>query len=245
MYYPSTPERQQQPQSIVHHLSRMGSKMAVPFRMKQCSPLRRRLKHGDEEGTLQSSKRTTVSTSLTELQDTVYESNDEFSATSDWFNDSDRQHHFSLHEEDEAKSTSSDEETEDVFISLDQNEFLMECLMTNQCSDVTFIVMFSAGSCYLSKHLEEIVAIRTAKSGCNCQCRRVHSRKAPMFTQKLQIDVDQPTLVAMKNGSVIGKMSNISPSGWELDKWLTDTNLMTKRDSESDFQSLSTRSSHL
>ncbi|CAJ1966353.1 unnamed protein product [Cylindrotheca closterium] len=226
--------QEQQPQSIVHHLSRMGSKMAIPFR-KQLSPVKSRRQ--DDEESLMHSKRSYESlTSRTEPIYSVDGSNDDWSFTSDCYDGTCRQHS-ALHEEDEDEG-SSDEET---FISLDQNEFLMECFMTNQCSDVTFIVIFSAGTCYLSKHLEEIVAIRTAESGCNCQCRRVDSRKAPMFTQKLQIDVDQPTLVAMKNGSVIGKMSNISPSGWELDKWLTDTNLMTKRDSESDFQSLSTR----
>jgi hypothetical protein len=233
--YPSTlEESQQQPQSIVHHLSRMGSKMAVPFR-KQRSPLG----HDDDEESLQLSKRTSASTSRSEPEDCVDESHDEWSVASDCHNGSARQH-CALHEEDEEVRDESD-----VFVPLDQNEFLIECFMTNQCSDVTFIVLFSARKCYLSDQLEEIVAIRPMASWSNCQCRRVDSRKAPMFTQKLQIDMEKPTFVAIKNGSVVGKMSNISPSGWELEKWLTDTKLLTKKDSESDFQRLSTGSCDL
>eukprot|EP00526_Cylindrotheca_closterium_P019196 CAMPEP_0113636482 /NCGR_PEP_ID=MMETSP0017_2-20120614/19047_1 /TAXON_ID=2856 /ORGANISM="Cylindrotheca closterium" /LENGTH=220 /DNA_ID=CAMNT_0000547367 /DNA_START=24 /DNA_END=682 /DNA_ORIENTATION=- /assembly_acc=CAM_ASM_000147 len=219
--YPCTQETLQQPQSIVHHLSRMGSKMVVPFRKQQgrSAPRRRKRcsKHDDEES-LQQSQRTSASAPPTEPAD----SHDEWSATSDHdcYNDESVRQHSALHEE--------DEEDNDFFIPLDQNEFLIECFMANECSDVTFIVLFSAGRCNLSEQLEDVILIRTMESGSNCQCRRVDSYKAPMFTKKLQIDLEQPTLVAIKNGSVVSRISNISPSGcWELEKWLTDTKILT------------------
>ncbi|CAJ1945145.1 unnamed protein product [Cylindrotheca closterium] len=222
-------QQQQQPQSIVHHLSRVGSKMTIPFRNQGSAPRRQhKIQHSyshDDEETLHHTKRTS------ESEDSIGESHDEWSATFDCYSETARQHD-SAHENKEEESA--------FFTPLDQNEFLMECFTANECSDVAFFVLFCPEKCCLSDQLEEIVAIRTIEAGSNCQCRRVHSHKAPMFTKKLDIDIEQPTLVAIKNGSVVDKISNISSPGcWELEKWLTDTKLLTQ-EGESDFRCLST-----
>jgi len=113
------------------------------------------------------------------------------------------------------------ETEEDFFVSLDQNELLTECFMTNECSDTTFIVHFCADDSNLTEDIEDVILIRAMEAGSNCQCRRVNSRSAPLFTAKLGIDPEQPTVVAIRNGNAIDRISNISLSAClELEKWI-------------------------
>lgn len=213
------------PQSIVHQLSRMGSKMAKPIKQRVASRRRRTLqecKHGEDE-TLQESKRTVE----TPTQQEEYDSQDEWSITSE-------SKCSALHEEDEGEG--------DFFVTLNQNELLIECFMANECSDVTFIVLFCAEECSLSEQLEDAVLARTVEYRSKCQCRRVASRTAPMLTKKLQIEAEKPTIVAVKNGCVVGRISDLSSSQcWEqVEQWLADSKILTRKDSESDFQCVST-----
>lgn len=126
-------------------------------------------------------------------------------------------------------------EEEDFFVSLDQNEFLIECFMSNEYSDITFIVHFYAEDSALSYDVEEIILIRSMEAGSNCQCRRINSRLAPLFTTKLGIDPEQPTIVAIRNGAVVDRISDISPGCWELEQWLSDNGILKQKSDNNAF----------
>jgi len=144
-------------------------------------------------------------------------------------------------EEDSAREIVETEE--DFFVSLDQNELLMECFMTNECSDTTFIVHFCAEDSTLTEDIEDVILIRAMEAGSNCQCRRVNSRSAPLFTAKLGIDPEQPTIVAIRNGDTIDRISNISSSAClELEKWISDTEVLTNKPEGPMFPSMNTHS---
>lgn len=179
----STQEPIQKPQSIVHKLGRMGSKITNPLR-KQVTGKRQNSQNRRKCAT----KDMMIPSSVT-TEDTNYDSPDEWLATPYCYDDSVQQN--ALHE---------DTESSEFFIPLDQNQFFVECFMTNECSDASFIVLFCAGKCSLSEQIEDVVLIRTMEAGSNCQCRRVDSRQAPLFTAKLQIDPTNQRLWRSRTG---------------------------------------------
>ena len=139
-------------------------------------------------------------------------------------------------------STISDEE---VFETLDQNGFLMECFMTNSNSDVGFILLFFFNDeCTISDTIEkEVSKLILSQITSRCQCRRINSRQAPLFTAKLGVDPEHSaTLVAMRNGDVIDKLSTCTPDACsEVESWLLETGILGSRgdDNGDSFSSLS------
>ncbi|CAJ1966351.1 unnamed protein product [Cylindrotheca closterium] len=232
-----SPPSPTQPQSIVHKLGRMVSPFA-----KQSSQRRLRLsltklakdvfddsemtEHTEESDLTERTHRTLE---VTEHDD--QSSNDSFGECSVAF------------EESILDFVALNDKESDFFVPLNQNEFLVECFMTNECSDVTFIVHFYAADSALSEPIEDLILIRSMEAGSHCQCRRVNAELAPLFTKKLNIDPKQPTIVAIRNGAVISQISDISSSGcWELEKWIADTGILEQPKSASEFARLNTLS---
>jgi hypothetical protein len=129
---------------------------------------------------------------------------------------------------------------EEIFETLDQNQFLVECFMSNERSDITFLVHFFNEDSALSDEIEEHVSRLVLDSASRCQCRRVNASLAPLFTAKLGIDPEQPTLVSIQNGAVIDKLSNFSsPVRSEVEEWIKVNDILNQLETGS-FSNLST-----
>ena len=217
------------PQSIVHQIGRMGSLVASPF-VKSKSQKNLRASISKVVKSLSCSELTQLTADLT--------LNDE-SMSSEEIGES------SLRSCDLLRESPSPQHNyvDDFFVHLDQNEFLMECLLTNKYSDMTFIVHFYAEDSQIAEAIEDCIVARSIEAGSQCQLRRVNAKLAPLFTKKLGIDAEQSTVVAIRNGSVISRISDISSSAcWELDKWLTNSGVLEKKECSSEFLSLNTLS---
>jgi hypothetical protein len=193
----------QKAQSIVHHLVRLGSKVAKPLTKhirKKCLDFES--VHGYSS-----------SPSLRSIPEQITTSDDE-----------------------------SDSVDEEIFQTLDQNEFLVECFLTNECSDVGFIVhFFNEDSSTISEKIEEQVIRLVRESSSKCQCIRIDARLAPLFTRKLGIDPGQPTVVAIRNGAVVDKASDFLPRSLrhELERWILETGILCQSDDDDSFSNLS------
>ena len=129
-----------------------------------------------------------------------------------------------------------------LFETLDQNDFLTECFVTNGQSDVVFLVHFFNQETSISEAVEDVLSIRVLETNSKCECRRINSKSAPLFTAKLQIDPEQPTIVAIKNGKVLSKVSDISSSQCtEVNHWLTRTRILQSPSTSEAFSGLSTK----
>ena len=228
------------PQSIVHRIGRLSSTISLPFG-KKCAKTTNSKKDDKKVKKIHKSKSvqrdetteiragsssTAVTAATVEEFGSVCHSDEDFSEGGLGDN--------------QEQSTSHEEE--DFFVALNQNEFLIECFMTNECSDVTFIVHFYAEDSALSYDIEEAILIRSMEAGSNCQCRRVNSRLTPLFTAKLGVDPEQPTIVAIRNGIVVDRISDISPGCWELEKWVSDTGILTQKPDNHAFPSMNVHS---
>lgn len=222
---PPTPTK---PQSIVHKIGRVGSVMKLPFgKQRSQRKLKIRLSKIAKD-LFDESELTEHTLDITEHEDSMHDSLGECSLQL---------------EESTSPTVALNEQDEGFFVPLNQNEFLIECFMTNECSDITFIVHFDAEESALSDSIEDVILIRSMEAGSHCQCRRVNARLAPLFTAKLGIDASQPTVLAIRNGTIISRISDISSSGcWELEKWIADTGVLEKKKTSSEFLSLNTLS---
>jgi hypothetical protein len=224
----------QRPQSIIHHIGRLGLKLAKPLSRRKSAnswgldcigdySARSSLKsvprlgattdHGDNSG-------------LSSVHENrTYDSADEFC---------DERIQESFH------GSVNDCIAEVIFATLDQNHFLIECFMSNERSDITFLVHFFNEDSTISDEIEEHVSRLVRDSASRCQCRRVNARRAPLFTGKLGIDPEQPTLVSIQNGAVIEKLSNFSSSvRSEVEEWITVNDILNQEEIGS-FSNLST-----
>ena len=208
----------------MHKIGRAGSVIPLPFG-KQRS--RRKLRVSISR-ILSETSLTENTEELTERDDSIVESLGECSFR--W-------------EDSVYESKPQNELEEDIFVPLDQNEFLVECFMTNEYSDVTFIVHFYNEESAIGDSIEDCLLVRSEAAGSHCQLRRVNARHAPLFTKKLGIDTEQSTVLAIRNGAIISRISDISSCGcWELEKWIADTGVLEKKQNLSEFQSLNTLS---
>lgn len=129
---------------------------------------------------------------------------------------------------------------EELFETLDQNQFLIECFMSNERSDVTFLVHFFNEDSAISDEIEEHVSRMVQDQASKCQCRRVNARLAPLFTAKLGIDPEQPTIVSILNGKVLAKLTDISSSVcFEIEEWIMENDILNQLEMGS-FSNLST-----
>ncbi|CAJ1959714.1 unnamed protein product [Cylindrotheca closterium] len=227
------------PQSIVHHIGRLSSKITKPISNRRKRMRMQRKLRG--EGSMVSSQQSVTISSSSDnssiLAPESYRSSmedcslapsaavsDDNSSQGDYHTvDSDDFSFFSDIDEDDV----GEEEDDCLFETLDQNSFLTECFLTNGQSDVVFLVHFFNQETSISNSIEDVLSLRVLESKSKCECRRINSKSAPLFTAKLQIDPEQPTIVAIKNGKVLSKVSDISSSQCtEVDQWLARTRIL-------------------
>ena len=230
------------PQSIVHHIGRLGSRIAKPIcnRRKCLSMNKKGFPEGNEGShqqsfTMSESDTSSISTisSITYSDASLQKiSEDSFGTADDTFS------FVSCDDEDSVMG----EEEEGLFQTIDQNEFLLECFLTNQHSDVLFLVHFFNPETSISDFVEDILSIRVLETKSRCQCRKLNSKNAPLFTGKLQIDPEQPTILAIQNGKILSKVSMSSSACQEdVDQWLERTRLLHSQRSMDTFLGLSTK----
>jgi hypothetical protein len=99
--------------------------------------------------------------------------------------------------------------------TIDQNEFLKECIMNDNVSFfVHFFVENSPVTEAIDKQMEQI------RGQSLCRCLRIDARLAPLMTAKLRISNETPTVVALKNGSMVNRISDCWSNDCEdLQKW--------------------------
>lgn len=237
------------PQSIVHHIGRLGSRIAKPISKKRSRmQMQRKLaglgKSSSGHSTIQtecdaSSIMTPASISSSASLDGCLVSDDSSHADCHTVDGDDAFSFFSGIHEEELEEDEDDDES--VFVTLDQNEFLLECFMTNGQSDVLFLVHFFNQETSISNDIENVLSTHILESRSRCECRRIDSKGAPLFTAKLQIDPEQPTIVAIKNGKVLSKVSDISSSDCaEVTQWLTRTRILQTNAATDTFTGVST-----
>lgn len=130
--------------------------------------------------------------------------------------------------------TTTDDENDsidaEIFQTLDQNECLVECFVTNEHSDISCIVHFFQEDSAISKKIEDQVTTLVRESSSECQCLRVDARLAPLFTAKLGVDPGQPAIVAIRNGTVIDAASNFSSKlvRYEVERWVLETGILCR-----------------
>ncbi|CAJ1959717.1 unnamed protein product [Cylindrotheca closterium] len=190
------------PQSIVNHIGRLGAKIVKPISNHR---KRMRMQRKLPERSLTSSQKNAVAVS------------EDGSCNSDEISFFGDDHENELGQVD----------MEGIFETMDQNEFLIECFVTNGQSDVVFLVNFFNQETSISNAIEDVLSKRVLETKSKCKCRRINSKRAPLFTAKLQIDPEQPTIVAIKNGKVLSKVSDISSSECtEVENWLARTRIL-------------------
>eukprot|EP00980_Cylindrotheca_fusiformis_P010685 scaffold2391_cov113-Cylindrotheca_fusiformis.AAC.2 len=223
------------PQSIIHHIGRLGSKVVKPL-SKHSSGGGKVVMVWDQNGIEGCSNVSSLDSTppMIAISDHCCSNAGSCSGDEDFGNDSSDEFGTAGIEESCVKSGTirnsvKDSIDEEVFETLDQNEFLTECFMLNEHSDVTFLVNFFCEESAISDEIEEVISRLVTESRSKCQCRRVKARMAPLFTTKLKIDPEQPTLVAIENGSVLSKLTDILSTEDEVKEWLEVKELVSIR----------------
>ncbi|CAJ1966359.1 unnamed protein product [Cylindrotheca closterium] len=236
-------QAQPKPQSIIHHLSRLGSRVVRPL---SSSHKRRPTKLLDADGSVESYTDTSVPSSLRSIKSlpalTLKDDSTSLKGSSLSLSVGDTVGTASSKDSlplglDMESITDSDagdevvhgslsdwvagEDQNETFETMDQNEFLFECFISNKQSDIIFFVHFFNDDSTISDEIEKTISGIVMGEKVNCHLIRVNARMAPLFTMKLGIDPEQPTIVAIRNGSVIDRVSDFS-SGVrdEVEHWI-------------------------
>jgi hypothetical protein len=91
--------------------------------------------------------------------------------------------------------------------TINQIEFMMDCLIAN--TNGSFLVHFYVEDSFVSENIDKANGTTCSRSIKLC-CLRINSRLAPLMTAKLNIQNELPTVVAMKDGSVVSRISEFS-----------------------------------
>ncbi len=108
--------------------------------------------------------------------------------------------------------------------TLDQSTFLSDLMITPVSSEVTFVHFFmndSEISQDIDMQLERLEGIHPL-----CRFARIDSSMAPYITRRLNIQSDKPTVVALKNGKLVNRISDFTEDCSELENWVYAIELM-------------------
>ncbi|KAL3942621.1 MAG: hypothetical protein SGBAC_003222 [Bacillariaceae sp.] len=197
-------------ESILHHLARLGSKVTDPIkRRRRKRVVKKRL---DEiRAFMNEASSRTGSTTLPQPTANIAP---------------EKQGDYLV---DELSSVSDGEYCDDSIVKLiDQNDLLVECFMGNDDGDTTFVVHFFSEACLISEEIDDYLETRFFdKTSSDWQCRQVNARLSPLISKILDIDPEQPTVVAVKDGTLVTKQTEFSsPVTAQLDRWMSATKIM-------------------
>jgi thioredoxin-like negative regulator of GroEL len=103
--------------------------------------------------------------------------------------------------------------------TINQNEFMVDHLVNfkNEPVFVHFFVEDSAVSKAIDQQMKQLTSSQP-----RCRFLRINTKHAPFVTAKLHVSSDRPTVAAMKNGSVVNRMSGFSSVECEeLKQWVS------------------------
>jgi hypothetical protein len=113
---------------------------------------------------------------------------------------------------------------EEYYETINQNDFMTDCMMnsTGDCIFVHFFISDSSVSKTLDTHMQGLATMHS-----NSTFVRIDAKLAPFVTSKLQISNEQPAVIAMKNGSVVNRISDFSSADCEeLKIWASTIELL-------------------
>jgi thioredoxin-like negative regulator of GroEL len=125
----------------------------------------------------------------------------------------------------ESFSSALNLEAVEDYHTINQIEFMVDCLINFKTEPVFvhFFVEDSAVSKAIDQQMKQL-----ASSQPRCRFLRIKTKLAPFVTAKLHVSSDRPTVVAMKNGSVVNRMSGFSSVECEeLNQWVSTVLVVT------------------
>ncbi len=123
-----------------------------------------------------------------------------------------------------AHSAQPDYEEYRYYETINQNDFMTDCMMnsTGECIFVHFFISDSSISKTLDTHMQSLATMHI-----NSTFVRIDAKLAPFVTSKLQISNEKPAVIAMKNGSVVNRISDFSSADCEeLKIWASTIELL-------------------
>jgi hypothetical protein len=119
---------------------------------------------------------------------------------------------------------SAQPDDEEYYVTINQNDFMSDCMMnsTGECIFVHFFIRDSSITKTLDMHMQSLATMHS-----NSTFVRIDAKLAPFVTSKLQISNEQPAVIAMKNGSVVNRISDFSSAECEeLKIWASTIELL-------------------
>mmetsp|Transcript_42776 Transcript_42776/g.103476 ORF Transcript_42776/g.103476 Transcript_42776/m.103476 type:complete len:346 (-) Transcript_42776:171-1208(-) len=235
----STYRDHQKAESILHHLLRLGSKVTNPIKKRRRKRfLKKRLKE------LRASIHNDASSVATPTTSTFLNSSaGYFSLQNSYlFDETPSQPTATLSAEDqndyldELLSVSDSECGDNNNVkTIDQNDLLVECFMGGN-DDIAFVIHFFNEDSTISEEIDSYLETRffDQTSSSAWKCHRVNARLAPLFSKILDIDPEQPTVVAIKDGVMVTKQQElVSPVEHQLERWMNATEIILSDEQES------------
>jgi hypothetical protein len=110
--------------------------------------------------------------------------------------------------------------------TIDQNEFMNDSFINGHGSSL-FVHFYVEGNS-ISEAIDKQMEDRATSGQSHCKYMRVEARVAPLVTAKLNINAEHPTVVAMKNGELINKISDFmnQDCGELLNQWTVTIELL-------------------
>jgi hypothetical protein len=201
--FPNQPKNMTaEPQSIVHHVLRLG-----PNVVKVVSSINQRRRRSRQKMQEQQTEDKEISEDLSE---TTYSD----SLVSN----------VSFHNETSPIQEKEEDGVTESLQTLNQNEFLSD-VMIDATSELVFVHFFLTQSPISETIDERMEKLKHSKQ--NCRFIRVKASMAPYITSRLNVASDRPSVVALKNGKLINMMADFASAECsELDDWMYTVELL-------------------
>jgi hypothetical protein len=110
--------------------------------------------------------------------------------------------------DDETVSTAAANTLVHEYRTINQIEFMTDCLTNTNGS---FLVHFYVEDSFVSENIDKRME-QLAVAQSRYHCLRINSRLAPLMTAKLNIEKERPTVVAIEDGLVVSRISELFSS---------------------------------
>jgi hypothetical protein len=110
--------------------------------------------------------------------------------------------------------------------TIDQNEFMNDYFINGHGSSL-FVHFYEEGNS-ISEAIDKQMEDRATSGQSLCKYMRIEARFAPLITAKLNISAEHPTVVAMKDGELINRLSDFMDEdcGELLNQWTATIELL-------------------
>jgi hypothetical protein len=109
--------------------------------------------------------------------------------------------------------------------TIDQNKFMNDYFINGRGS-LLFVHFYEEGNS-ISEAIDKQMENRATSGQSQCKYMRIEARIAPLVTAELNINAEHPTVVAMKDGALINKISDFMHEDCgELNQWTATIELL-------------------